>query len=108
MDEQLYCIIKVDSVDFLGEKISYNLFYISTKLYEIENLYNRIRQDKDDAKEYILYKYSKDQRIAEFLRERYFGVKNTSLILECLKAIKKNNLDLPKNLNDSPRIGKFT
>tara|TARA_A100001388_G_C28707649_1_gene469525 strand:- start:135 stop:476 length:342 start_codon:yes stop_codon:yes gene_type:complete len=105
------CIIKVESVDFLEEKIVYDLPYISGDFSDLCQIYNGyIVQLRDGAKEYLLYKFKKGKKISDFLRDKYFGAMNMnmSLILKCLRVIKKNNLDLPENLIKSPRINKFT
>ena len=103
------CIIKVESVDILKEKIIYDIPYISGDFSDLEKIYNSyIIHLRDGAKEYLLYKFKNGRKISKFLRDRYFGGMDMSLILKCLQVIKKNNLDLPKNLTKSPRISKFT
>ena len=103
-NEQVYAIIKVNNVNLYEFKILYELTWISSNYEDIKDIYER---NFKNIKEYILYKYNNEQKIITYLRYKYFGTNVPSLIHNCLQVIKKNNLSLPENIINSPRISKF-
>lgn len=103
-NKQVYAIIKVNYVNLHEFKILYEISWIGTNYEDIKNIYDR---NFKNVKEYILYKYNNQQKIISYLRHKYFGANVPSLINTCLQVIKKNNLSLPENIINSPRIPKF-
>ena len=109
----LYCVIEVNNVNYFQKKIVYQLKLISSDYRSIKGMYNNYYLDlskskkKENYVESLLYQYSNNYTIVQFLRKRYFSNYVDPLIGKCLKVLDKNNIQVPQSLKQSIRVSKY-
>ena len=109
----LYCVIEVNDVNYFQKKIVYQLKLISSDYRSIKGIYNNYYLDlskskkKENYVESLLYQYSNNYTIVEFLRKRYFSNYVDSLIGKCVKVLDINNIQVPLCLKQSIRVSKY-